>query len=407
MHRVWVIQEAAVSEQITVICGKYSTNWDTIVRAYTVSDAGWDQNFSNIIFPVQAFRDADYQSLARLVPDAMGARATDESNYIYGILGLLDPDSVLSKKIEPEYSVNPLEMFHKVTKITLGNTEDANIILLGSKNLSKELPGWCWHPYSKDDHRYADYELREKESLRATMDSLPKIAFLENDRVLQLAGYSFGTVTRAGPAIPLEDHPFGVKMLRFIYKSVLTYFHSRSIIGADIARPYVNTSMTTTEAFYWSMLMPEINGVDKADLDHILEMVQDLDELLQRKFSFLAKKPGPWSGLSALYVWPRVLEITLRSAFGSSQTQCLEIMRRHAHVYGYRAISTSEGYIGFATGPIYPQDKIFLLQGVRTPVVLRRANANANWRIIWEIYIPGAMLGELWDESKSYDVLIE
>jgi hypothetical protein len=44
MHRVWVMQEATVSEQITVICGKYSTNWDTIVRAHTVSDAGWDRN---------------------------------------------------------------------------------------------------------------------------------------------------------------------------------------------------------------------------------------------------------------------------------------------------------------------------------------------------------------------------
>ncbi|CAH0031124.1 unnamed protein product [Clonostachys rhizophaga] len=407
MHRVWVIQEAAVSEQITVICGKYSTNWETVVRAHTVSDAGWDQNFSNIIFHAQAFRDADYQSFASLVSDAMGARATDERDYIYGILGLLDPDSVLSKEIEPDYSVNPLEVFHKVTKITLENTEDANIILLGSKNLSTKLPSWSWHPYSEDDHRYVGWELREKEDLRATMASSSKIAFLENDRVLQLAGYSFGTVTTAGPAIPPEDDPFGVKMLRFIYRSVLTYFHSRSITGADIERPYMNTSMTTTEAFYWSMLMPETDGDDEADLNHNLKMVKDLDELLRRKFSFLAKKPELWSGLSALYVWPRVLEITLRSAFGSSQTECLEIIRRHTHVYGYRAISTSEGYMGFSTGSIHLQDKIFLLQGVRTPVVLRRASANANWRIIGEIYIPGAMLGELWDESKCHDVLIE
>ncbi|CAG9988027.1 unnamed protein product [Clonostachys byssicola] len=384
MHRVWVIQEAAVSKEITVICGKYSTNWETIVRAHTVSDAGWDSNFSNIIFHAQAFRDANYQSLAGLVSDAM--------------------DSALSKKIEAHYSADPLEVFQKVTKITLENTEDANIILMGSKNLSRKLPSWSWHPYSEYDHFYAGWELREKENLRATMDSSSKIAFVENDRVLQLAGYSFGTVTRAGPAIPPEDDPLGDDM--FIYKSVLTYFHSRSIAGADIERPYMDTSMTTTEAFYWSMLMPETNAEDEAVLNHNLKKVKDLDELLQRKFSLLVKKPGLWSGLSA-YVWSRVLEITLRSAFGSSQTECLKIMGRHAHIYGFRAISTSEGYIGLATGSIQPEDKIFLLQGVRTPVVLRRANANANWRIIGEIYIPRVMHGELWDESKCYDVLIE
>jgi|UniRef100_A0A8H7KDB1 hypothetical protein len=57
-------------------------------------------------------------------------------------------------------------------------------------------------------------------------------------------------------------------MFRFIYRSVLTYFDSSSIAGADIERPYMNTSMTTTEAFYWSMLMPETNADDDADLNY-------------------------------------------------------------------------------------------------------------------------------------------
>jgi hypothetical protein len=57
-------------------------------------------------------------------------------------------------------------------------------------------------------------------------------------------------------------------MFRFIYRSVLTYFDSSSIAGTDIERPYMNTSMTTTEAFYWSMLMPETNADDDADLNY-------------------------------------------------------------------------------------------------------------------------------------------
>lgn len=292
MHRVWVIQEAAVSQEITVMCGKYSTNWETIFRAHSISDGAWGMNFTNIISHRQAFQDAEYQSFGSLVSDAMGARATDERDYIYGILGLLDPDSVFLKEIEPDYSANPLIFFHKVTKIALENTQDANIILLGNKNLSNKIPSWSWYPYSEHDKRYAGWEIREKEDLRATMDSTSKLAFLEHDRVLQLAGYSFGTMTRAGPAIPPEDEPFGAKQLCFIYKSVLTYFHSRSIAGADIECPYVNTSMTTTEAFYRSMLMRDTNEENDADLDDKLKMVKDLDELLRKKFSFLAEKPG-------------------------------------------------------------------------------------------------------------------
>ncbi|VUC27798.1 unnamed protein product [Clonostachys rosea] len=408
MHRVWVIQEAAVSENITVVCGKYSVDWETIFRAHTVSDAGWDTNFTNIIFHKLAFRDADYESFASLVADAMSARATDERDYIYGILGLLDPNSAILEQVEPDYSLNPREIFHKATKITLENTDDANIILLGRKDLSNEIPSWSWYPYPEDDTRNQGWDLWPKEEFRATMGSASKLAFLENDTVLRLAGYSFGTVARAGPAIPPEDDAFSFKKLYYIYKSVLTYFQSRSIAGADVGRPYVNTKMTTTEAFYRSMLMPEIQEDvrDDAELHEKLEMVKDLDELVCKRYSFLAKKPGALSGpAAALYVWPRFLELALRSVLGDSQTKCMDVMRFHAHFCGFRAVSTLEGYVGFSRGSIDPGDKIFLLRGVRTPVVLRRG--EANWRIISEIYIPGAMLGELWDESKCNDVMIE
>jgi hypothetical protein len=48
-------------------------------------------------------------------------------------------------------------------------------------------------------------------------------------------------------------------------------------------------------------------------------------------------------------------------------------------------------------------DEVVLFSGLKTPFLIRRAQAQGTFRLITPAYIEGIMSGELWNETERLD----
>jgi hypothetical protein len=70
---------------------------------------------------------------------------------------------------------------------------------------------------------------------------------------------------------------------------------------------------------------------------------------------------------------------------------------------GNMLFSTRERYLGSASRSLVVGDEIALIQGVKTPMVLRPVEmaSGKRYQVVGPAYVYGVMNGELWDESMS------
>ncbi|KAJ4245453.1 hypothetical protein NW762_013962 [Fusarium torreyae] len=69
-----------------------------------------------------------------------------------------------------------------------------------------------------------------------------------------------------------------------------------------------------------------------------------------------------------------------------------------------RMATIGSGYLSLVPWPSQPGDRIVLLQGGRTPYVLRKA--GEKWKILGDCYVHGIMSGEAWSEDRCVDIEI-
>jgi hypothetical protein len=63
--------------------------------------------------------------------------------------------------------------------------------------------------------------------------------------------------------------------------------------------------------------------------------------------------------------------------------------------------STSEGHLCLGPPSVQPGDKVFLLEGGRTPYILRKGDGGAEptYEFLGDCYVHGIMHGEMWTEE--------
>ena len=70
-----------------------------------------------------------------------------------------------------------------------------------------------------------------------------------------------------------------------------------------------------------------------------------------------------------------------------------------------RLITTEKGYLGLAVAATEPKDRICILVGCKTPLILRPQ--GKYFRVIGECYIHGIMRGEIAKDIKDAQLQME
>ena len=408
--RVWVIQEVAVSERLTVHCGKYETSWDKIEKAYYISTEGLDIDgtLSHLIEQRAAYRSSEAaSSLPSIIWLGSLARATDTRDKIYAMLGLVQPGADCVP-VTVDYNIRPAEVFETFTRQYLETYRDLGILACSIGCRDQEglgpMPSWTWRPLSGDtdlrgDELFAWSPVADPLGrFQASGSSSYLPLFKEDGKLLGVQGYEIDIVTEAGGVIQDSKSRYASGVDSLLVSDVVTYLSWRRIAGVDDGGSYRDSEEPVANAFRHVICPDAI--VDSSEEDQ--DAMEQFETFILENFGFLRSVPSPFRRLCGII---KSFQLNYARAFGSNALSVLDSLYDVMPLPRRRLVKTASGYFGLAPRHTKIGDLAVLLAGSRAPFILRKS--GQRYMIVGDCYLHGVMSGELWDITKSKSIWIE
>jgi hypothetical protein len=337
---------------------------DNPTTALVAKDAGWRQRWFTAAEPLDKLntdthRGHVFLDLVELLLSARGCKATDDRDKVYAVLGLADPEVY---KITADYRLATRDIYISTTRAIIERTKRVHILGL-CQNLERAhgLPSWVpaltspWKsrpfPIDKD---YVDAET----------------SFSADGRVLQVKGYTYGTISDLCPAIVTSDAtPEQLQEVYSSWKSYLTSalatFKKDRIYGQN--QRYLE-SLTDAQLYSerpWLDFL-SVNTISSRDLAYEKHPSGELiaDSLLDRA--------GSASGVGGLNL--RHIHALLMPA--SLETEAHRFGRLHTALrefgLGRRFGVVDPGSLALLPGKVRVGDVLVSLDGGKYPYVMRR-----------------------------------
>jgi hypothetical protein len=199
-ERVWTLQEFLVARKVYLCCGGH--------RIYFRSDICWDQYGSLVNFGLASAlweaKEPNGRELERKIWSMGGAPTADRSaqdsrDYVFGILGLIDPDQ--ARILQPDYASTTAEVFSKATAVSFIEGDSSlfkNLNALSYVSFHgqamEDLPSWAINFHGKAFGLTSDWH---------SIPRLPRtqrtFSEMYDHPILKLRGFSFDTIAVCYP----------------------------------------------------------------------------------------------------------------------------------------------------------------------------------------------------------------
>ncbi|KAK3376272.1 heterokaryon incompatibility protein-domain-containing protein, partial [Lasiosphaeria ovina] len=410
-NRVWIIQEVAVSQAATIFCGHHSLPWDTFERAITViEEIAEFHPTRSLIKERRNFRSSAPESLLSKVWHARPFSATDARDKIYALLGLVNSDAP-AIPIQVDYGTPPVDVFRTFTSNFLRATGDAGILAgsIGCRDPGSftSLPSWAWLPVdswttSSPASLYAwDPESRNPQNFRASGTSTCSPVFDNEGKTLGLSGYEIDSVEAVASSMRLRGK-FGLGGTELGAETVCAYLIWRRVAQVWPTRSYRGSNETTEDAFR-KLVRPIYDREPGLSDEEHGALLSQFDTFIRNYFSFLERMPSSFVFVCCAL---RLLELSYRLFFlGLNHVAVLDRLSDILQMDERCLVRTRTGYLALAPTLTNPGDRVFVLEGSRAPLVLRRGS-SARWKLVGDCQAQGLMNGEAWDEASCIRVWI-
>ncbi|KAH7204647.1 heterokaryon incompatibility protein-domain-containing protein [Fusarium oxysporum] len=413
--RVWTVQEMALAPSAIIMCGDLAAPVLDVSRTvgyimmYTISNAfntGDDEDVLNLEDSMLADNDGKLavailrlrrsfgknKELAVLLHLLRWLRAKDPRDKVYGSLGI----ATSTYGIEPDYTISIVECYARAAfKIISGSCSLEIFSTLGRPScipptltsLPSWVPDWSYDVTSVPDEERAPSSIKNpitRENQRA-----PKLFEMRDAFPEEKASKS--------------NIPFTARLLNdgktLILKGVIV--DELNNVGEKLIYPYEgpriqsnDVVMSSIRNFKRHAKMAEALGGTIAVIQGWQDLVFKTENLYTmpgetRKDAFLTTILSNRIRLSANR--RHVLDCFGQSIEGFDMTTTGTVINQ-LHLSHVR-------YLCLVPWPTRSGDRIALLQGGKTPYVLRKA--GEKWKILGDCYVHGIMSGEAWSDERS------
>lgn len=428
-RRAWVVQEAAVSREVSFIFDHCEYHWDEIVVALKF--------LSGVKFPLafisspQHMAAIDHErklytnggsSLPGVLVRHQRCLATDQRDKIFAFAGLINSESA-ERDVRVSYTDLPAVVYRELATRIIVRDKNLDIFSrLPTKEQSRlktSLPSWVpdWSVTPKLNMSYtwgfgllslAASEARDGLGQRccfaASRGSRYKLDI--SGAALVVPGYPLGVITNAGPVFEGIVLPDRVDRFRDIgrgwMQALRSLLHARSVVdqwqttrNSRGDKRYPPTGEDMSDAFWETVCAGQYRNSPS------IHRAAKVWERLTRPTTFrLTKIPHFFNILGDFYsVFVFVASLVKIDPLFEYRLQGQFAMNR-------RMVDLDSGFIGLANCGAEDGDYIFLLQGSKLPLILRRNKDSGTWRFVGDAYVHGAMNGEMWDEEMCNPVAI-
>ncbi|KAM0080391.1 hypothetical protein ACKRZS_007486 [Fusarium odoratissimum] len=463
--RVWTVQEMALAPSAIIMCGDLAAPVLDVSRTvgyimmYTISNAfntGDDEDVLNLEDSMLADNDGKLavailrlrrsfgknKELAVLLHLLRWLRAKDPRDKVYGSLGI----ATSTYGIEPDYTISIVECYARAAfKIISGSCSLEIFSTLGRPScipptltsLPSWVPDWSYdvtsvpdeerapssikNPITRENQRAPKlFEMRDAfPEEKASKSNIPFTARLLNDgKTLILKGVIVDELNNLGEKLIYPYEGPRIQSNDVVMSSIRNFKRHAKMaeaLGGTIAviqgwedlvfkteNLYTMPGETRKDAFLTTILSNRIRL--SANRRHVLDCFG------QSIAGFGMTTTGTViNQLHLSHVVPKLYRQLLgyKKASNMEMSDILTMGKSLADVqwaFDQRMATTSSGYLCLVPWPTRSGDRIALLQGGKTPYVLRKA--GEKWKILGDCYVHGIMSGEAWSDEKCVDIEI-
>jgi hypothetical protein len=321
------------------------------------------------------------------------------SDKVYGFLGLFS-DS-LRERIVVDYRKQPVEVFTGAMQALIEETNDLDILCYSkTRNIKSDsgsgipdLPSWVCDWSAKAGDGVSSLSLRFGDLYNASTSMKASYQFLNNDFVLQVTGVCIGRI------LHLQTDPYfsSAKVEQLLCSAIpnprqlvdfLTSLNAfRKLLGLALESDLDDFVRTASCGVFQISRSLFVSSFDQFFSD--VEILTMEDHVAK-----LSSSPGMLSLALALHA-----SSFARVYFTFSPHRQEEV--KEDDVQGHKSARN----IGCAPHMALEGDKLCVLLGCRTPVILRQVG-NYH-KLIGDVYVNGYMHGEAIDHVNSGDLELE
>ncbi|KAK3695771.1 heterokaryon incompatibility protein-domain-containing protein [Podospora appendiculata] len=443
-QRVWVIQEVALASKVTILCGYESINWwvfqvgaQMAVLHGRAVGVGAEPGFVTSAFINQthqrAFRSVEERHKAdddfRLLDVLQMFRrqkATDPRDKVYGLLTLAEePDF----EVTPDYDDTVEDVYRELAIRSLLVSRSLDILSVPRLRGGRLTDLHSWVPDWSDErllprplNGYPDFVIDDsgrRRVFRASLDSELELETMSTDEPLLLKGRDFDGIAELGrPLFPdmsaMDPIALG-KVIRLAVQSLdpeklvemlvghctkglqlwETAMEWRQLALHPNGNSAYDASNEDTETIFCKTLQATVYlGSEEEAKERHEEFFRDVEARRDRCQALLSmvRPDDPWG--SAKAILESATKLNGEEAVWT-QFLCADAVLERAAMH--RLGRTGKGYLALLPFDAEKEDRIVLLQGGKTPYVVRPRRAEARWEFIGDCYVHGIMDGEAWD----------
>ncbi|KAF2818752.1 HET-domain-containing protein [Ophiobolus disseminans] len=428
-HRAWIVQEASVTRDITLVCGDDIFSWyelETAVQyavdlGFFVAYGGSATFQAFTLFRTRAnFLRERRPSLHDVLLQHRSFLATDPRDKVFGLLSLADQDSVKEMGIQPNYYQSSNDLFRAISESLLARQDLSAFKAAGihDKSAESDLPSWVANWSVSDptvpldtsvtvDHgsksAYPDI-LTPTFNACASTPSTP--TFSPDHKLLRLHGVPVDHIAAVGALSRTRYLRHVSHMFELFVQchDILTQLKDWETIARTHSTDPYPTGERNRDAFWHTLCAGRVPpNLVSARHDPRYKYY-----VLMRSLRRFVRVTVRWFPRSANDTWyNRFFYSLFQTAWlllGWTPTKIQRIgFPPESLLPNHRRMARSQkGYVGLVPRLTREGDWIVVCEGGKLPLVVRRE--GEEWVLVGEAYVHGVMGGEAWDGRRGVDM---
>ena len=385
--RIWIVQEVAVAQKGTVICGSMEIDFDDMYQAMMFTHSAGigayvAEDFESLIqigMIRKQHREGKWLPLLFLLSLFRTSKATDARDKVFALLGLATGIfDIGDLYFIPDYSLSLAEVYGRVAQTLISATSQIDCLEWArgacltslEPELHEDLPTWV--PDWRDSESIIiPIGYSDKQPFWATGDSHYTPQLPELRGTLTVRGHITDSVLQIAP--PFTYSPRELLSLLTTWETLVTpHTQTQYSTSQEFASAFCHTLIADTS--------PSGHRASKPDTQRVEALITYLKRMQAQNSTYI-----PFA------------DPELSSARHSINVAC-----------GGRTMAvTQKGYMALVPTCTKTGDLICLIKGGRVPFVVQRAGTEdreEQWVLVGHCYVHGIMHGEAFREEECVDM---
>lgn len=419
-QRVWVVQEVALSQSATVLCGSSSASWEALIHAGSyIHTAGLSRLLGrvglNVVSNIELARQDHVRLVVRsplnLLLRQRDCVATDARDQVFALYAMSE-DAFHELGLDPDYGIKTAQLYRDVAIRILKKSLNLDILgaprsLVPQGSVGETLPSWVpdWSD-TKATHSLLRLETQpDGLPFKVSRESSSSPIFSSDYSRLGLEGYIVDSISAVSLTLS-NTEPGNIRVHYLnIWKQQALSFRAQQMQFHSVDRV---TQLRSKKAYhdqdpmdvYWTALRgghtPE--GVVKAR-----EAFHAWDKC------FHALSP-PWFNkhflllffLASFGIMAALTLVRHKLGIDTPLVKPEFDFINNCAIRQRRVFRTKGGFVGLGPGSVKKGDHIVLCKGGKLPLVLRKH--GDDYKLLGDSFICGMMNGQRWDYRKCHRI---